>query len=643
MAKQDEARRRRHEKALRRRAEKARAKKNMQPSREARYRAGGPSDAYVEASNPLSFNLPYQTGKTVFGEAMSAEFLVERIKSFDWKESFIRLAHLSAVLANDESGPTSKRALTLTSEGLNTLTASTPDARKMLARGRRYVAAAKAPLVVAHEEALVFLEHLVLLHGGDAGGGPTEAELSLWLLGASDQLEAWQEPDARVLDQTESLAAELVKVYRFNRSSVDEVRLLSRAQGIFNTPPANGPFASPQAWAELQRHAFGDDFTRYFECFVVPLMLLSHSWGKGADIKQAISVLVPAHLVNQFGTEGQYFVDRLAEFTATRHELQAEIMKRMRPDGLLPHAPTALLRKPFVDLENGGELVAASPWYVRAIGRTGIWARYLDGAKAQLGTRGGDEWSNAFGQMLEDWCRRYAKRAEIAAQTNFRVELPSHPGAADEIEDVVSIEGNAIAMFSVKSRLVREEIARHAISRTKLLDWYEKFFFTEKTAKYRVGVVAQLSDHIDLVRAGKFEPRVARDVRIYPVLVTFDNLCDNQMLSEWLNARCKVHGLLQQKNVAPLTLAVVDDYERLLAAPFQKKSVAEILQSRSSPQLSNERLEVVLYGHEIEPRLPGTDAEYDALTDRVLKKLKNKPAGESPATEESHDRSPTSS
>jgi hypothetical protein len=600
-----------------------RAKKEVQLARQTRRQTVGLSAAYIEASNPLSFNAPYQTGKTVFGEAMSPEFLVERIKTFDWRESLIRLGHLSAVLANDESGPMSTRALTLTSDGLRSLTASTPEARAMLERGRRYLEAAKTPLVVAHEEALVFLEHIVLLHGGDAGGGPTEAELSLWLLGASDQLEAWQESDSRPLDETESLAAEFVKVHRFNRSSVDEVRLLCRAQGIFNTPPAEGSFASPQAWSELQRLAFGDDFTHYFECFVVPLVMLSHSWGKHADLKKSIPVLVPAHLLKHFGTEGQYFVDHLAQLTGTRNELKAEILKRMRPGMLLPHAPTALLRKPFVDLENGGEIVAASPWYVRATGRTGIWARYLAGAKAQLGGKGGEEWSIAFGQMLEDWCRRYAKRAEAAARTKFRIELPSQPGAVDEIEDVVSIEGNAITMFSVKSRLVREDIARHAISRTKLLDWYEQFFFTEKTAKHRVGVVAQLSTRIDMVRAGKFELRVPRDVRIYPVLVTFDDLCDNQMLSEWLNGRCKVHGLLQQDNVSRLTLAVVDDYERLLAAPFQKKSVVKILESRNSARLSNERLAVVLYGHEVEPRLPGTDEEYRALTDRVLKKLKN--------------------
>ena len=624
MGKKDGERQRRHAKAVARRAAKARerAQRRVEDARQSRPAV---SAAMMKASNPLAFNGPYENGKTVFGEPVPADLLVDHIKTFDWRESFIRLGHLASVLANDEAGAESERAVRLTAQGINALTASTPQDRALLQRGRAYVANARRPLVVAHEEAIVFLEHLVLLYGAEGGDAPSEAELAFWLLSASDHLEAWNEPDARQLDDTDMLAAEMVKAFRFNRSSVDEVRLLSRARGIFNTPPAEGTFATPDAWSNLQKSAFGDDFTHYFECFVIPLIMLSHSWGKHADIKRAIPVLVPEHLRKHFGAEGDYFVTHLAELTCTRDEARAEILKRMRPDGLLPHAPTALLRKPFVDLQNGGEIVAASPWYVRAIGRTGIWAKYLAGAKAQLGDkRGGDEWSIAFGQMLEDWCRRYAKRAEASARTRFTVELPTHPGAADEIEDVVTIEDAGVAMFSVKARLVREDVARHAISRSKLLDWYEQFFFKEKTAKYRVGVIAQLSARIDMVRAGEFEPRVRRDARIFPVLVTYDNLCDNMMLSAWLNDRCKAHGLLQQVDVAPLTIAVVDDYERLLAAPFQKKSVAEILASRSSPRLKNERLDVVLYGHEVEPRLPGTDAEYWELTGRVAAKLEGK-------------------
>jgi len=42
----------------------------------------------------------------------------------------------------------------------------------------------------------------------------------------------------------------------------------------------------------------------------------------------------------------------------------------MKPDGLLPHAPTALLHRPLIDLGEHGVL-AATPWYVRNFVRTG--------------------------------------------------------------------------------------------------------------------------------------------------------------------------------------------------------------------------------------------------------------------------------
>jgi hypothetical protein len=573
---------------------------------------------------------PYQNGEAVFGEKVPVDFLIDRIKQCEWRTSLVRLARISAILANDEAGPTSRRALHLTKTAINQLTASTPEGQAMLQRGRQYVANSSEAIIVAHEEALVFLEHLVVLYGGDGADGPTDAELSLWLLGASDHLDEWKEEDGRVLSDTEKSAAELVKTFRYNRSSVDEMRLHLRASVLFATPPENGPFNASNRWVELQHVAFGDTFERYFEAFALPLNLLSKTWGRAATDNPP--VLSFDTMRKAFGTDGSFFVDRLRELTATRGELQVEIRKRMRVGDVLPHAPTALLRKPFVDLENG-EVVAASPWYVWLLFRTGIWARYLDAAKTLIGDakRGGDEWTVAFGQMLEQWCRDYAKRAEHAAGSSaFRIELPTRPGAEDEIDDVVAVEPDAVAMFSVKARFVREDIARHALSRSKLLEWYEDYFFKEKSAKYRKGVIGQLSDRIDLVRTGKFEPRVRKTVRVFPVLVTFDDLCANSFLYEWLTERCRQHSLLQQDGVAPLTIAVVDDYERLIGAPVHGKSISKVLASRFTRQLMNERLDVVLYGLEVSSRLPGTDKAYRQLADRMNKRLRDAGARDPP-------------
>lgn len=618
MSKRDSEKRRRHEDALHRSAAKKKARQKSRLTSDQRRDDARKPKVVPSASEPVKFSAPYQSGQTVFGEAVSADFLVERIKKFDWRSSLVRLAHLASIVANDEAGPSCKRALILTNNALDQLTASEPRARAMLEHGRQFVKSINKPLIVAHEEALIFLEHLVLLYGSDGGKHASDGEIALWLLGAADQLAVWSEPDSRVLTQTEELAAELVNAYRFNRSSQDDERLLLRTEGIFGHPPRDGVFSNPKAWEELQQRAFRSDFISYFEEFIAPLHMLSHSWGHYNN-KDNLPVLSRDSLSTAFGSS---FVNHLSELTGTREELKTEILKRMRHDGLLPHAPTALLRKPFIELQSG-EIVASSPWYVRNIARTGIWANFLSAAKQQLDdARGGEEWNVAFGKMLEHWCSRYASRVQAAAGRRIRVELPSHPGAPDEIEDVVTVEkGNKVTFFSVKARLVREDIARHSRSRTKLLDWYEEYFFKERTSKFRAGVVAQLNSRIEMLRKGEFEPRIARDSFVYPVLVTFDNLCAQTFLYEWLRARCKEKGLLQQNNVAPLTLAVLEDYERLIGASVYNKPIFKILEKRASPRLLDERLEVVLYKSHVPSRIPETNAKYRELTERVMRKV----------------------
>jgi hypothetical protein len=66
---------------------------------------------------------------------------------------------------------------------------------------------------------------------------------------------------------------------------------------------------------------------------------------------------------------------------------------------------------------------------VRAIGRTGIWARYLAG-EVQFGSRGGDEWSIAFGQMLEELCHRYARDGQPRPHPDLRPVLVTQPMSA---------------------------------------------------------------------------------------------------------------------------------------------------------------------------------------------------------------------
>src|SRR5262245_14718593 len=119
-------RRQRREKA-RARTSTAQATRRQQAAIDQRERQGERA-----AAHPLKYITKYENGQTVLGQPMPADFLVERIKTFGWRESLLRLAHLASIVANDELGPKSPRACAVTAEGIRSLTASTPGAKEML-------------------------------------------------------------------------------------------------------------------------------------------------------------------------------------------------------------------------------------------------------------------------------------------------------------------------------------------------------------------------------------------------------------------------------------------------------------------------------------------------------------------------------
>ena len=131
----------------------------------------------------------------------------------------MRLAEFSALVANNSEGRGRNRANKLLAKGLGKLTTSDPGMQQLLARGREYVRRADEALIIAHEEGLSHLEHLVLLHGSDDENEiPSDGEIALWLLAAADHLGDWAEPDDRTLTTREELIAEEVRVHRYNRS-----------------------------------------------------------------------------------------------------------------------------------------------------------------------------------------------------------------------------------------------------------------------------------------------------------------------------------------------------------------------------------------------------------------------------------------
>ena len=555
---------------------------------------------------------------------MPPAWLVERIGTYDWREALIRLSLLAATIANDDDGPRSPEARRFTSEGIKALTSSTPDTQRLLDRAQIFVRQ-YGEQVIAHEEGISYLQHLVLLYGAEQGDAPADAELTLWLLGVNDYLDAWEENDSRPLTSTESMIAELVKVLRFNRSD-DALRALVRTKRLFEKPPSRGMFAG-EKWFTLEKKAFGGPYQEYFDSFLMLLGILSHAWGN-LENAHGMPMFRGDDWSRDLGAEGKSFVDKLTELSSTRSQLQKAIKKRMRPNGLLPHAPTALLHSPMVDLGNGA-LLATSPWNVRTILRSGVWARYLGAAKRIGGDKeGGDAWNQVFGLLFEEWMSRLARTAEAQPDFCGQIITPSAPGAADEIEDVVLREDEGTVFFSAKGRMVKEPVARHAKSRSGLMDWYESFFFKKRDpgpAKgsdwFRGGSVRQLSERIDMLRAGNFEPRLSRETIVYPVLVTYDMLCENHVLYEWLEERCRDEGLLAQVNVGPLTLADVSDFERLLAHAAGGQSVVRLLKLRES-KWKNRRLEVQLADAGGPRRLPPTESDFETAKNTAIARIK---------------------
>jgi hypothetical protein len=569
--------------------------------------------AAMDETNPLAHVTYYEDAGRVFGATLDPRELIARIQTFDWRASLIKLAQIASVAANDDD-PKAGRAQKMMVDGILSLKASTPEAAPLVLRARRYVESPPGDLIIAHEEALLLLQHIVILHGPelDSDELPGDGEVALWLLGAAQALFAWAEENSRNLTSREELLAEQARVFRYNRGG-DALMLAVRAHGIFGQPPSHGWVA--QNWAAVQHAAFGCEFSEYFERLVLPVYMLSHRWGVDNNGRVEYPLFQPKQF-EPMGAAGLQMQERLRALSQTRPQLQAAIRKQMAKGQVLPHAPTALIHNPFVYLGED-RVLAVSPWAVRTFMKSGLWAKFLGAAKAvhRDNDRGGLEWLRAFGLMFEEWVRHAATAAAASAPPG-RIILPSKPGAADEIEDAVVHEGQAAVFFSAKGRMVNERAARRAVSHTVVVDAYDDYLFHKADEDAGAGAIRLLSARIDMLRAGKFEPTLARDTRVYPVILTYDNLGGNVLLHKWIRERCAAEGLLQQDNVAAPTLASIEDFERLMAYAAAGGSVVDVFKERDG-KWGESRLDAQLYALPKHPRIPGMEEAFHSLVNAL--------------------------
>jgi hypothetical protein len=552
----------------------------------------------------------------IFGKKMEAADLIDRVRTYSWKWSFRRLAELAALVANAPGGHLSETVKRRTIDPLLELTGR-PDSAWLINRCRAFVISNRNNIVLAHEEVISFLQHLVILEGAEDGLVPPDHEISLWMAGANDHLSGWSSDGGRPYSETERLMAEMSRISRFNNSP-DVLRELVRTYLIFGTDPPLGDLAKERAWDCLQQEAFGSlGFDQFFEAVLGPLyMLASLQWGV-VDSSYPLPIVNLRNFFSKTSMPEQEAIALLRSMSGTRSSLRAQIGKRLR-DGL-PHAPTALLHTPFVEVEPD-VLIGSSPGAVLSQLQTGLWWRYLSACKRLDSKNGAERWFSSFGYMVEYWCRRTVREAQ-KVHPSARILTSESAGSPDEIEDVVVVEGDVAVLFSVKGRLMDARAAREAVSPDLTVDWLESFFFVNKGVDQRGGAVRLLNARIDKLRAGEFEKLgLGRASRVYPVIVTYDNLCELDIHYQWLDQRCQAHQLLQQKGVGPLALARLEEFEDLMALLGQGKSIVDLLRKRESTD-KHRRLDQILYEEGRPKRLQFFDVEHRKLQARIMLRL----------------------
>jgi hypothetical protein len=107
---------------------------------------------------------------------------------------------------------------------------------------------------------------------------------------------------------------------------------------------------------------------------------------------------------------------------------------------------------------------------------------------------------------------------------------------------------------------------------------------------------------------------------VVPVLVTYDSLSEDTLLYDWLHVTGCALGLMQQGNVAPLTVMRVDDFERLMSRASRGLSMRAFFGDRERDW----RLRAVrhqLGAYQASDRLPPIDAAYWQLMNAISVEL----------------------
>jgi hypothetical protein len=260
----------------------------------------------------MDFIKRYETASEVFGRPMEPEFLIKRVAGIGWEGSLYRLAELAAALEHLPAEEIRKRTvdpiLSLTGDNL-------------AMRGRAYVAQHRDSITIAHEEVIIFLQHLVILVGSDNDDAPEDPELSLWILGANQFLETWEQEDGRTLTVVEELVATQTRNRLFN-THPDRMQLIVRSRYMLQDPPLGGQLSDAKEWDNLQRVAFGSSLETFYSDFLMPLVAASQLWGRPRPNGTVDSPVIESGWWSTSRADAAWIQERLAMLTGTRDSLR---------------------------------------------------------------------------------------------------------------------------------------------------------------------------------------------------------------------------------------------------------------------------------------------------------------------------------
>lgn len=552
-----------------------------------------------------------------FGGKVTPSSLVAAVGRYGWMSAVEALATAAADGAVD-----SDRAAERLLEHLNKFFST--EGREDRARLRDYVNGPGRGRPILHERATQFLQQMMILHGGsdEVCREPRIDELAVMGLMANDYLS--RVAPTPTLDTLHVLFADSCHYAIFNQSA--ERNLFVRLVHLFGAaqPRLRNRRAWDQiAWPDFTRRALGASFAEHYYELILPLLLWSMAvWGHETEDGR---LHPPIFEIAEWASEARMSRVALEGFLRTAHVDRDEARRRLAPflnaDGL-PRANSLFFETPFIRTR-GERFAAASPGAYWQYLRRSLWEKYHAAAQDVFGGGGGAIWRRTFGDFFEDWIRYVAGLADAAPSRHrgTRIIMTKEPSKHDEIEDVLLVSGDKVALISVKTAMIRSELPREGFDPLGIVRRWEKFLFQRGIGRAG-GALRQLDAKFRNLRKGQYEPLLSRRLTVYPVLVMYEDLGDNPAAARWIARGCQNQALLRGAGVKPVVPATVDDFELLMAVIAGGGDAFDVLDETNDH--NDPRLRSAVYRYCLRHQLPTFQAlneEADQVVEIMRQRL----------------------